>query len=77
MAMGCSWMLHSVVLLFCLFPFAISLPWISVVGSKSYDSDGNQFFIKGTVNIQASFQYLHTPHPAYGISVVARANRSQ
>jgi hypothetical protein len=37
-----------VVIYSCLFPLAVSLSTISVVGSKFYDGDGNQFFIKGT-----------------------------
>jgi hypothetical protein len=46
--MGCPRTLQRAALFFCLFRFALSLPTISIVGSKFYDSDGNQFFIKGT-----------------------------
>ncbi|PMD40953.1 glycoside hydrolase family 72 protein [Hyaloscypha variabilis F] len=49
MAIDFSWRILQVVILSCLFSLASSLSTISVVGSKFYDNDGNQFFIKGVV----------------------------
>ena len=47
MAIDFSWRILQVVILSCLFSLASSLSTISVVGSKFYDNDGNQFFVKG------------------------------
>jgi hypothetical protein len=60
MAMGSSGALLKAVLLSCLFRFALSLPAISIVGSKFYDNDGNQFFIKGTY-LQTLILQFSTP----------------
>lgn len=34
-----------------------SLPTISAVGSKFYDSNGNQFFVKGRLLFSATYQF--------------------
>ena len=56
-AMDSSWKMLQLVFFSCLFSLAVSLPTISVIGSKFYDSDGNQFFIKGT-STQEPFRRL-------------------
>jgi hypothetical protein len=40
-----------------LIPVTAAIPTISAIGSKFFDSNGNQFFIKGILNCSLRFQY--------------------
>ena len=42
-------LLATAIVLWCFVLPVVSLPTVSAIGAKFFDSDGNQFFIKGIV----------------------------